>query len=153
MPKMVQFGEFLKTWSFRSNSVTRQVSSIWTKIGGKCQNWKIQMRHFEWFLNTVNRAEQIYCSRNDFCGFTSNCKGSLASVTEEESRESQQLWLLHGFATDCNREASEKKICVEMAQGIDWWLLSPQSNTWWKKASYRGNICQRIRRWRFLLFS
>ena len=47
MPEMVQFGEFLKTWSLRSNRVTRQVSFNRTKIGGKCQNWKIQMRHFE----------------------------------------------------------------------------------------------------------
>ena len=34
---MVQFGEFLKIWSLRSNSVTRQVSFNRTKIGGKCQ--------------------------------------------------------------------------------------------------------------------
>ena len=51
--KMVHFGEFLKTWSLRSNSVTRLVSFNRTKIGGKCQNSKIQMRHFEWFLNNV----------------------------------------------------------------------------------------------------
>ena len=35
---MVHFGEFLKTWSLRSNRVTRQVSFNRTKIGGKCQN-------------------------------------------------------------------------------------------------------------------
>ena len=35
---MVHFGEFLNIWSLRSNSVTRQVSFNWTKIGGKCQN-------------------------------------------------------------------------------------------------------------------
>ena len=51
---MVYFGEFLKTWSLRSNSVTRQVSFNRSKIGGKCQNWKIQMRHFGWFSNTVH---------------------------------------------------------------------------------------------------
>ena len=50
---MVHFGEFLKTWSLRSNSVTRQVNSNRTKIGGKCQNSKIQMRHFEYFSNNV----------------------------------------------------------------------------------------------------
>ena len=50
---MVHFGEFLKTWSLRSNSVSRQVSFNRTKIGGKCQNPKIQMRHFGWFSNTV----------------------------------------------------------------------------------------------------
>ena len=35
---MVNFGEFLKIWSLRSNSVTRQVSFNRTKIGGKYQN-------------------------------------------------------------------------------------------------------------------
>ena len=54
MPKMVHFGEFLKTWSLRSNSVTRQVSFNKTKVGGKCQNWKTQMWHFGWFSNTVH---------------------------------------------------------------------------------------------------
>ena len=34
---MVHFGEFLKTWSLGSNSVTRQFSFNRTKIGGKCQ--------------------------------------------------------------------------------------------------------------------
>ena len=34
-PKMVHFGEFLKTRSLRPNSVTRQVSFIWTKIWWK----------------------------------------------------------------------------------------------------------------------
>ena len=51
---MIHFGKFLKTWSLRSNSVTRQVSFNRTKIGGKCQNSKIQMRHFESFSNNVN---------------------------------------------------------------------------------------------------
>ena len=45
--KNAQFREFLKTRSLLSNSVTRQVSFNRTKIGGKCQNSKIQMRHFE----------------------------------------------------------------------------------------------------------
>ena len=78
MPKMFHFGEFLKTWSLRSNSVTRQVSFNRTKIGGKCQNAKnsnatfwmifkqceqvntyilwlvvLQMRLFKWFSNSV----------------------------------------------------------------------------------------------------
>ena len=45
--KMVHFGEFLKTWSLRSNSVTRQVSFNRTNIGRKRQNSEIQMRLFE----------------------------------------------------------------------------------------------------------
>ena len=35
MPKMVHFGEFLKTWNLRSNSVTRKVNFNRTKIGEK----------------------------------------------------------------------------------------------------------------------
>ena len=38
MPNMFNVGEFLKTWSLRSNSVTRQVNFNWTNIGGKWQN-------------------------------------------------------------------------------------------------------------------
>ena len=67
MPKMVHFGEFLKIWRLRSNSVTRQVSFNRTKIDGKCQNsngtfWvhfstfqqnSGEMRHLRYFLNTV----------------------------------------------------------------------------------------------------
>ena len=37
---MVHFGEFLTTWSLRSDSVTRQVNFNRTKIGEKCQNAK-----------------------------------------------------------------------------------------------------------------
>ena len=37
---MVHFGEFFKTWSLRSNSVTREISFNRTKIGAKCQNSK-----------------------------------------------------------------------------------------------------------------
>ena len=37
---MVIFGEFLKTWSLQSNSVTRQVTLNKTQIGGKCENCK-----------------------------------------------------------------------------------------------------------------
>ena len=39
------FSEFLKTWSLRSNSVTRQVNFNRAKNGGKCQNWKTQVRN------------------------------------------------------------------------------------------------------------
>ena len=45
--KNAKNGEFLKTWSLRSNSATRQVTYNWTKNDGKCQNRKIQIRHFE----------------------------------------------------------------------------------------------------------
>ena len=48
--KIVHMGE---CWSLWSNSVTRQVNCYRTIIGGKCKLWKIQMRHLEWFSNTV----------------------------------------------------------------------------------------------------
>ena len=57
---MVHFGEFLKTWSLRSNSVTRQVNFKRTKIDEKCQNWKTQMWHFGWFSNTVDYVESFF---------------------------------------------------------------------------------------------
>ena len=40
MPIMVNFGEFLKTWSLRSNSITRQVTFNRIKIGEKRQKFK-----------------------------------------------------------------------------------------------------------------
>ena len=46
MPKMVHFGEFLKTWNLRSNSVTRQVNFNKTKI---VENAKIQKNSNETF--------------------------------------------------------------------------------------------------------
>ena len=39
MSKIVHFGEFLKIWSLRSNSITRQVTFNRTKIGRKRQNY------------------------------------------------------------------------------------------------------------------
>ena len=49
------------------NSVTRQVSFNRTKIGGKCQNWKIQMRHFELFSNNVHSLKwrRWWCERSE----------------------------------------------------------------------------------------
>ena len=44
--KSVNFSDFFKTWSLWSNSVTRQVSFNGPKIGGKCQNSKIQILAF-----------------------------------------------------------------------------------------------------------
>ena len=44
---MVNFGNFLKTWSLQSNSITRQVTFNITKIGENAKIEKKQMRHFE----------------------------------------------------------------------------------------------------------
>ena len=42
-----QFWRVFEKLNLRSNSVTRQVNFNRTKIGGKWQTSKIQMRHFE----------------------------------------------------------------------------------------------------------
>ena len=58
LTKKVNFGEFLKTWGLRSNSVIRQVTFNRTKIDEKlmknANKWKVHMRHFESFSNIVN---------------------------------------------------------------------------------------------------
>ena len=46
MPKRVNFGEFLKTRSLRSNSVTKQVNFDRTKIAGNAIIEKFKMRLF-----------------------------------------------------------------------------------------------------------
>ena len=57
--KMVNFGDFLKTWNFWSKSVTRLVNFERTKIGGKYQNCKILMRHFGDFQTLCLRLDII----------------------------------------------------------------------------------------------
>ena len=49
MPNMVNFGEFLKSQSLRSNIVTRHVTFYRKKNWFKCLNSKIQMQHWEIF--------------------------------------------------------------------------------------------------------
>ena len=51
--KNAHFEEFLKTWSLLSNSVTRQVNFIWTKMDKKNSNWDI-LCNFQtlWFCKT-----------------------------------------------------------------------------------------------------
>ena len=76
MPKKVNFGEFLETRSLRSNGVTRQVNFSWTKIGGKCQNSKIQMRHilgnFPTMCNCINLVKSSKYVNCIFCAPYSN---------------------------------------------------------------------------------
>ena len=57
MPKMVHFDEFLKTCSFRSNGITRQVRFNGTKIDGKCQNAKMKCN----ILSNFQTMWQQFC--------------------------------------------------------------------------------------------
>ena len=71
MPKMVHFGEFLKTWSLRSNSVTRQVSFNRTKIGGKCQKFNILSNFHVMYsvVTAISRSFPNVCPGTSFCRF------------------------------------------------------------------------------------
>ena len=71
MPKMVHFGEFLKTCSLRSNSVTRQVNFNMTKISGKCQNSNatfsvIFKQYVDVVIVTSIRIRNIAISRKNY---------------------------------------------------------------------------------------
>ena len=54
MPRMVHFGELLKSITLRSNSVTRQVS--FDRRQKLVENAKIQMRHYEYHFQTVQKV-------------------------------------------------------------------------------------------------
>ena len=91
---MVHFDEFLKTWSFWPNSVTRQASFNRTKIGGICknsnatfwvifkqcasvQNWLGDQNHYFLFKNCYStwvqwlysKDDQNTCYKNSRCYF------------------------------------------------------------------------------------
>ena len=53
MPKLVNLDEFWKPEAWSQTVLPGRSFLIEQKIGGKCQNWKIQMRHFESFSNIV----------------------------------------------------------------------------------------------------
>ena len=64
-----------------SNSVTRQVNFDRTKIGGKCQNSKIQIRHFGWFSNTVPKSTRQQAWAKFFFPMTPWCMARLTSFS------------------------------------------------------------------------
>ena len=65
----------------RSNSVTRQVSFNRTKLGGKRQNSKTQMQHFEIFLK-----KKIFFSGSRFSYF---------SVSVPKDEKEYVLWIIY----------------------------------------------------------
>ena len=90
MPKIVNLGESLNTWSLRSNSVTRQVTFKRTKTGGKCQNLKNSNETFQWFSNIVPRWVKlwIFVPKLPTGIFTQNpflpqCEGFLLSARQQ----------------------------------------------------------------------
>ena len=90
---MLHFDEFLKSWSLRSNSVTRQVNFNRTKINGKCQNsnatfWVIFKQCalgtiFGWFLSGKTNLHYWWYVTGGLLVSWSVCvsKGSLALLS------------------------------------------------------------------------
>ena len=59
---------------------------IRTKIGGKCQNSKVQMRHIEQFSNNVNRRNLCFPSTFGNCGQIKVGKGSSEKMGRRRRR-------------------------------------------------------------------
>ena len=100
-----------------SNSDTRQVNFNRTKIGGNCQNWKFQLRHFKWFykqfvaqkffkrilsakiqifvrkltLKKEPSDKPIFCKCKSYCAFA-NVK--VANVQDNRLRSKNATFLL-----------------------------------------------------------
>ena len=108
MPKMVHFGEVLRTWSLRSNSVTRQVSFNRTKIGGKYKNYKnsnATLSHFQTMCNRVSSDPKFFrkvrfidCFSASFLSILRAIAHWLASMTSERKGESPPCLLLSAFS-------------------------------------------------------
>ena len=88
MPKIFHFVEFLKTWSLRSNSITRQVSFNRTKFGGKCQNSKNSNATF-W---VIFKHSVIHWSMNDHLTCLIRCLITRTSSLWAESKDGNSPW-------------------------------------------------------------
>ena len=81
MPKIVNFGESLNTWSLRSNSVTRQVTFKRTKTGGKCQN-----------LKTSNETFSMIFKHSTTLGQTLNFRAKISNLNYYTKSISASVW-------------------------------------------------------------
>ena len=57
--KSGQFWGIFEYLKLMSNSDTRHVYFDISKIDGKCQNWKIEKRHFGWFWSISSVSKMI----------------------------------------------------------------------------------------------
>ena len=144
MSKVVRSGQFLKTWSLRSNSVTRHVIFNRTKIGEKCQNWKIKMRHFGWFSNNVGlRLRHVILRPKLWPHQGSHSKNSnepfldLALYLRCQRQEpkyanrsawnlflgtflvAKEFWSTHGIKNMCHSTDTECQLCQQKKTAFD----------------------------------
>ena len=78
MPKNSPIWRVFEKLSLRSNSVTRQVTFNKTKSGGKCQNWKIRMRHFLLFFKHC--AGLLFRETNLFGHYSICCAARISTM-------------------------------------------------------------------------
>ena len=109
MPKIVNFGEFLKYWSFRSNSVTRQVNFSYGKNWWKCLNSKTQMRQLSNFQTIwVHENKQKVSFDDNFWRENSNVYLLLNRFGFERKifEFSRQKWIFFKFFNHENSTAT-----------------------------------------------
>ena len=110
--KTGQFDEILKTWSLRLDSVTRQVNFNRTKIGGKCQHSKIQMRQFQKYSNyvLVPNLERFWRENSNFVLNSDSYKKSIKRV----------FLIISSFSSILQSGAKQRKV-------LFWWEIGTQS--------------------------
>ena len=114
-----QFGQFLKTWSLLSNSVTSQFYK--DKYWWKCQNWKVQMRLFRVILKQCEVFQPRNHWRKNLARMRSKRENALITATKqlcvvtfelsEHSRNALQGVLAHHHY--CNHRHHPFKMLTE----------------------------------------
>ena len=126
LPKMVNFGDFWKTRSLRSNSVTRQINFNQTKISRKCHNSKIEMRLFWWFSNTVRWGENFVKNSQKW-----NCEMIFVKNSQNETAKR--------FSSKIRKKGIAKRLPWKI---VAWPLFCPSILTLSCILQFRDFFCQ-----------
>ena len=120
---MVNFVEFLKTWSLQSNSVTYKSILIGQKM---VENAKIQMRHYEYFSSTVWSVKVLNLS------FSLRNANNFWITFPEFSKILEFLFVKHSFlAIFIHCEAIK----------VTWCICQPSFYWWWSRDFLPHFIC------------
>ena len=144
MPKMVHFGEFLKTWSLRSNSVTRQVSFK------KDKNWWKMPKFKNSKCDILSNFQTMWTSDNFDIGFLYKTKKMVTyfhvSVDNNNKKSKRQVhWHPFFFQHDgisFTESLFPKDFVLELITGdsthfnCQYTLNQNHSLLWWKYLKY-----------------
>ena len=125
---MVNFDWFLETCSLQANRVTRLVTFNRTKIGGKCQNWKTQMRHIGLFqtqwTNLLKSTFNFKSQKSSF-GHKMFSEEKLRFFQNDGERESHLDFIsLFGLNLDFSIPIRDVEKMVEGARTSRLWVKS-----------------------------